>query len=186
MFCPKCARPAADEVQFCQQCGQPLGEVRKAMEAGGAAEVPGSRRAKRLAALRGRKGVRQGFKLVLLALVMLSLFPFAESLSVELIPPAENTRLDDLPMALFTLVIVMLFVVGLARMLYAALFEDAAEAAREEKSAPTLKAEADARALPPSQSIPAADFASRRVNTDELARPRASVTEHTTRNLRHD
>lgn len=198
MFCPKCARPAADAVQFCQQCGQQLGEVRKLLGEGGAAEVAAGGRAKRAARLRDREGVRQGFKLSLLALLVLPFFPLVQALFGELIPSAENTRLDELPLELFGTFVFVLFVAGLARMLYAALFEGKAEQVGAEQgkgeqgAAPGRPAEElsgarDRHALPPSHSIPAADFASRRVSTADLAAaPRRSVTEHTTRGLRRE
>jgi hypothetical protein len=172
-------------VQFCQQCGQPLAEVRKVIEEGAALLPPEVASFGPTPAVR-RKGVRQGFKLVLLALLVLPFYPLVETLLRELIPSVENTRLDELPLELFGTLILTLFLAGLARMLYAFLFEGKAEQAPAEKPAPVLPSEPERQALPPSHSIPAADFASRRVRTDELPRPRTSVTEHTTRGLRRE
>jgi len=188
MFCPKCARPAAEGVQFCQQCGQQLGEVRKVLEAGGAGEVAAGGGAKGAGRLRDRGGVRQGFKLSALALLLLPFFPPVEMLLRELIPSRENTRLDELPLELFGTLILVLFVAGLARMLYAVLFEGkAGQGGALEEPAKEVSGARDRQALPPSQSIPAADFASRRVSTADLAAtPRRSVTEHTTRGLRRE
>ena len=189
MFCPKCSREAAEEVQFCQQCGQQLGEVRRLLGAGGAAQAAGGGLAKTPARLRDRKGVRQGFKLSLLALLILPFFPVVETLTGALIPSAEDTRLDELPMGLFGTLVFVLFAAGLARMLYAFLFEGRAD---EQGAAPAepareLPGAGDRQALPPSHTTPAADFASRRVSTADLvATPRRSVTEHTTRGLRRE
>jgi len=174
-------------VQFCQQCGQQLGEVRKALEAGGAAEVAAGESAKTPARLRDRKGMRQGFKLSALALLLLPFFPLAEALLRALIPSRENTRLDELPLELFSTLILVLFLAGLARMLYAFLFEGREEkSAAHGESAKELSGARERHALPPSHTIPAADFASRRVSTADLAAPRRSVTEHTTRGLRKE
>lgn len=191
MFCPKCARPAAEGVQFCQQCGQQLGEVRRILEAGGAAGVAEGGPAKRAGRLRDRRGMRQGFKLSALALLILPFFPVVETLTGALIPSAENTRLDELPMGLFGTLVFVLFAAGLARMLYAFLFEGgagepAAGGPAADEPEKELSGARGQQALPPSHTRPAADFASRRVSTADLAAPRVSVTEHTTRGLREE
>lgn len=194
MFCPKCSKPIADEVQFCQQCGFALEGVKRLLERGGneseAVAVKGRRRT--LSAR--QKGYRQGFKLVLLALLILPFYPLVEGLLESLIPSVENSRLDELPLELFGTALFVIFVGGLARMLYARMFESV-EAARESEASgaceiedaerPSLFSTFDVRQLPPAQSIPVEGFAARRVNTADLAKPR-SVTEHTTRSLRPD
>lgn len=183
MFCPKCARPVTGEVQFCQQCGTALGEVRNLLEAGAGADESVAVEKKIEGKSPRQKGYRQGFVLVLVALLGLLSSPLVEVLLASLIPSVENTRLDELPLELFGVALVVLLAAGLARVLYARLFESAEASPREEPA--RLSGRAEARALPPSQSIPAEEFFAGRVNTADFAKP-ASVTEHTTRSLRID
>lgn len=185
MFCPKCARPLAEGVQFCQQCGMALEGVRKLLEDGGEAGGGVVRKSRALSPR--RKGYRQGFLLVLLVALILPFYPLAEGLSDSLIPSAENTRLDELPMELFGTALFVLFVAGLARLLYARLFEsvELPEESSGKAEGRRLFGEPEPRALPPSRSVPAEDFVAAPVNTADLAKPR-SVTEHTTRSLRMD
>lgn len=188
MFCPKCSRPVADGVQFCQQCGLALEGVRRVMGGvEGESEAVAVKGEARWLSPR-RRGYRQGFKLVLLALLGLPLYPLVEGLLESLIPSAENTRLDELPLELFVTALFVVFVGGLLRMLYARMFESVeapAEVEGEGETPPRMFGAFERRALPPTQSIPVEDFTARRVNTADLAKPR-SVTEHTTRSLRID
>lgn len=188
MFCPKCSRPVADGVQFCQRCGLALERVRRVL--GGvegepeAVAVEGTARA-----LSPRlRGYRRGFKLVLLALLLLPFYTLVEGLLESLMPSVENTRLDELPLELFGTALLVAFAGGLLRMLYARVFESGEAPAEPEGEAgtrPRVFGAFGGRALPPARSIPAEDFTSRRVSTADLAKPR-SVTEHTTRSLRID
>ena len=179
MFCPKCARPLAEGVQFCQQCGLALEGVRELVE-GVTVEKRAVGRSPR------REGYRRGFILAVVALLILPFYPVVENLLGALIPSVENSRLDELPLGLFTVALFVLFAAGVARMLYARLFESAEaseEPAREKGT--RLPGRTEERQLPPSQSIPVEEFFAGRVNTADLAEPR-SVTEQTTRSLRID
>ncbi len=125
MFCPKCSRPVADDVQFCQQCGLALEGVKRIVEGvGGNAEAVAVEGKARGLSPRS-KGYRLGFKLVLLVLLELPFYPVVEGLLSSLIPGDENTRLDELPLELFVTTLFVIFAAGLARMLYARLFESA-------------------------------------------------------------
>jgi hypothetical protein len=184
MFCPKCSGPLAAGVQYCQRCGLAVEGVRSLVLEGGGEEGAGAGGAPR------RRGYGQGFKLLLLAALLLLLHPLAELLFGSLIPGVENSRLDELPMELFNAALLILSVCGVARLLYARLFErgeaaPAAEDAAEGGGAERLFAPRGGRALPHARSTPAADYFGSRVDTADLAAPR-SVTEHTTRSLRND
>jgi|SRR5688572_8382592 len=185
MFCPKCSRPLAAGVQFCQQCGLAVEGVRSLLREGGGEEGEGAGAAARGPSPR-RRGYGQGFKLVLLAALLLLLRPLAEGLFGSLIPSVENSRLDELPMELFNTALILLFVCGLARMLYARLFEGGEAAASgggvEGEGPERLSAPRGVNALPHARATPAADYFAGRADTADLAAPR-SVTEHTTRSL---
>ena len=191
MFCPKCAKPVADDVQFCQQCGLALEGLKRLLEGGGEAEAVAVRGKPRGLSPR-RKGYRQGFKLVLLALLILPFYPVVEGFLAWLIPSVENSRLDELPLELFVTALFVAFAGGLLRMLYARMFESAEPPAEpssefkfEDEPKPRGLGAFGRRVLPPSKGVPVEDFAARRVNTADLAKPR-SVTDHTTRSLRLD
>ena len=191
MFCPKCSRPVGDGVQFCQQCGLALEGVRRALEGGEVESEAVVVKGKARALSPRQRGYRQGFKLVLLALLVLPFYPVVEGLLSSLIPSVENTMLDELPLWLFSTMLFVVFMGGLLRMLYARMFEGVeapAETEGDEGARPRMfgaGVRGGRRALPPTQSIPVEDFTARRVNTADLAKPR-SVTEHTTRSLRID
>lgn len=188
MFCPKCARHITDDVQFCPQCGFTLATVRKLLASEGALEKPDADTTARGLSPR-RKGIRQGFKLIILCLLLLPLNKIIELLGGELWPSVENSRLHDLPMELFNTLLFVLFAGGLLRMLYARLFESRAahEEAEDEEAQRTQLGGASGRgALPPAQGVPASEFTARRVDTGDILQPRRSVTEHTTRSLHAD
>jgi hypothetical protein len=189
MFCPKCSRAVAGDGQFCRQCGLALEGVRKMLEGGeGGTEAVVVEEKKRVLSPRQR-GYRLGFKILLLVLLMLPFYPVVEAFLGWLIPSAENTRLDELPLELFDTVLLVAFLGGLFRMLYARVFESnesaTAAADDEDEARPRSLGAFGRRALPASQSIPVEDFTARRVDTADLSKPR-SVTEHTTRSLRAD
>lgn len=191
MFCPKCARPVAEGAQFCQQCGLALEGVRRALEGGEVESEAVAVKGKARALSPRQRGYRQGFKLVVLALLVLPFYPVVEGLLSSLIPNAENTLLDELPLWLFNAMLFVVFAGGLSRILYARMFESVEATAGiegEEEAGPRMLGaivRGGRRALPPTQSIPVEEFTARRVNTADLAKPR-SVTEHTTRSLRID
>jgi hypothetical protein len=186
MFCPKCSRPITDDVLFCKQCGLALEGVRAIVGGGDFREsLDKARGAKARVHTPRQKGVRQGFKLVILALLILPFYSVVEGLFGSLIPSVENTRLDELPMELFGALLFIIFIIGLARMLYARLFESVAVSECQDDGEARLFGTSSRSALPPAQSIPAADYVAQRVSTADLAQPR-SVTEHTTRSLRAD
>ncbi len=172
MYCPQCAQPQpADALQFCSQCGFPTESVQQLINAGGRLELltppPGA------SELTPRqRGVRQGVKLVLLSLALVpayfllaALFPAHDQL-IE--AHASDTPFEKISEAL----LITLFLFGLARIIYARLFERGAENAAETPTqAATLNAAAN-YALPPAQSIPASGFGAWRAQTGEMAERR--------------
>lgn len=150
MFCPNCSQENSnDATQFCSKCGFNLKGVREIIKKGGA-EVEVSNR---------QKGVRQGVKLILLSLI---LFPALVLLSA-MFPPNDvlvesspsSTWFEQIGWAtLWTI-----FLSGVARILYAVIFELNTAAVKEKtKPVKQIKTETAKNALPPQESIPVSDF----------------------------
>ncbi len=184
MHCPQCGQQqVSGELRFCSRCGFPLGGVSELLANGGSLpllqpETTGGpkRRSPRY------EGVRQGVTLLFLGAVLVPLLGILYSFS-------NNSLLE----VLVPITAVLFFVGGFLRILYAAIFEEAAPATYVPKSAALpyvspaastqLGAGAPPRgtALPPAQSVPVSSWRQRH-NTAEIVRP-PSVTEHTTRLL---
>jgi hypothetical protein len=176
MFCPKCSQPqVSDETQYCPRCGLPLGDVKRVLE-GGAVGRGESELSPR------QRGVRQGATLMLLCVILLpayvllaALFP-AEDRLVESSP--SDTPFEKISQA----VLLTIFMAGLARVLYARLFQRGAGPAEEDETETAgLKGSASGHALPPAQAVPVSGFGAWRADTGEMAR--RGVTEHTTHSL---
>jgi hypothetical protein len=184
MHCPQCGQQqASSELRFCSRCGFPLGGVMELMANGGVIpqyQAPADAAPK---VSPRRKGVQQGVALVFLAAVLTPLF-------------AVLNNYLNFPEILIALVAIIGFVGGPLRILYAAIFEEAAPQkviyvnqpqpgipAYTQPQPPPQRAMADVnrgRTLPPPQSIPVSNW--RRPDTSELVHP-PSVTENTTRLL---
>ncbi|HLL77547.1 MAG TPA: zinc ribbon domain-containing protein [Pyrinomonadaceae bacterium] len=176
MFCPKCGQQQiVEEVRYCPRCGFTLGLVAELLANNGmmpAHLVPGDPLARELSPQ--RRGLRQGGTLVIVGAALtpiLALLRLAIGLDTEVI--------------LFGVIVL---IVGIARLLYAALFEEgggmrpgALPPSQQQTAAPPLQPSQPHAALPQRQPPAPVDF--RRGDTAELVAPPASVTENTTRLL---
>jgi hypothetical protein len=180
MFCPQCGqRQAANEVRFCSSCGFPLAGVSEVLARGGQLHVPAAPGG--LSQLSPRqKGIRKGAMLMLSTMLVV---PLVAIISVFITGAPEIFA----PIAAITC-----FVGGLLRIVYALMFEESAPAASPASAqvyAPAamppnyLGTPERVSALPPPHSAPATPARPPRFDTGELAPPRASVTDHTTRLL---
>lgn len=175
MFCPECGQQqASNDVRFCSRCGFQLAGVTGLLATRGAyapeptAPAPESPR---------RQGVRQGAKFLLFGIFLIPVLALLGEFSRGRLP-------DELPV-----VGVILFLGGLLRLIYAALFEEgpyrrqaAPQAFYVPPGAPPLGARPHAAAnLPPAQTPPARDYAFRPDTAEISYRP--SVTEHDTQLL---
>lgn len=162
MFCPNCSQENSNEaMQFCSKCGFNLKGVRQIFE-NGVEENEISNR---------QKGIRQGVKLILVSLI---LFPAFVLLSA-MFPPNDvlvesspsNTWFEQIGwMVLWTIALS-----GVARILYAVVFEQNSVIASEKtKQTKQIKTETAKNALPPQQSIPVSDFGKWKT-TDDLYDP---------------
>jgi hypothetical protein len=186
MYCPKCSQPQASaETQFCSRCGVRLNDLSKMVLADGTTHVSQSKTNEADLSPR-RKGVRQGVALMLLSVILIpayillaALFPANDRL-VE--SSVSDTPFEKISQAiLFTI-----FMLGLARALYARLFLQgfSLEEEGDEAEAFHLKSATNYE-LPPAQSFPVSGFGSWRADTGEIAQPRRA-REHTTKSLDAD
>lgn len=176
MYCPRCGQQqVVNEVNYCARCGFLLGGVAVLLANEGAwpAHVAPPQSGP-LPVTPRRKGVRQGGMLMFLGA---ALVPILGILGVSTGIGGE-----------FALLGVILFIAGLARLLYAAVFQDNYPEAQPGALPPTQQPgappfqPAQARASLPQHHAPA-PTSFRRRDTAELVRPPASVTENTTRLL---
>ena len=165
MFCPRCSQQqTSDEVRFCPDCGFQLNLVSELLSTNGALVTREAEGRAKPPFLR-RKGIRIGAKLIFLSLFLL---PLAILFSVRL----------DSPIPFIAPFII--FLMGLAQVLYTLLFEQHDRSEMPEAQGAGLRAERRFT-LPAAQAAPITINDSRR-NTAEMVRP-PSVTEHTTQLL---
>lgn len=183
MYCPKCAQPQViEETQFCSHCGLSLNNLKEMVLADGKAKLEQSEQAGPKYSPQ-QKGVRQGVTLMLLSVILIpayillaALFPANDRLVESAV---SDTPFEKISQAL----LLTIFLLGMARMLYARFFQ---EAGIVEGSAETgleqLRGSSANHVLPPAQGAPVSNFGSWRANTGEIAQP-LSVSEHTTKSL---
>jgi hypothetical protein len=170
MHCPKCGQKQfSADAHFCKNCGFSLDRVKELLIGDNLLPSPEKESQKPGESPR-RKGVRQGFRLLLICLVL------------AVLTALVSRRANPLPM--------LFFMAGILRILYAVIFQ--AGTPRKKKHTDSLPfapiitkqlgTATRGSALPPLQRAPFAAFNTRRVDTAEMVRP-PSVTEHTTRLL---
>ena len=177
MHCPQCGQQqVSDEVRFCSRCGLSLAAVARLIEGGGHLAELGEGEGRGLS--ERQRGMRKGMIYMAGGLGFCGL--------AGLLTAIKEDFFVLLPVGL------LIFIVGLMRMLYGMLLEDDAPRATTDKAAaaktpPALegsRARADA-ALPPARGFSAADLPRRRAETAEMSTP-PSVAESTTRLLENE
>ena len=182
MYCPKCSQPqVSNDTQFCSRCGLPLHDVKEVVLSDGKTK---NRSVSDEGHLSPRqKGIRHGVALMLLSLILIpayillaALFPAHDRL-IEGSP--SDTPFEKISQALlFTI-----FMFGLARVLYAYLFQQGSKVREEhDTDISQMKGSAANYELPPAQSIPVSGFGSWRTSTGEVVQPR-TARKHTTNSL---
>lgn len=174
MYCPRCGQQqVVDEIRFCPRCGFTLGFVSELLANNGMLPshlVPHNPLALELSPR--RRGVRQGGMLMIVGAALTPILGII----------GATTGIGG-EMALIGVVI---FIAALARLLYAAIFEEAHAAAAlpphaQQPTAPHFQPAPPRAALPHHQAPTPTSF--RRGDTAEIVAPPASVTENTTRLL---
>jgi hypothetical protein len=158
-------------MRFCKSCGFPLDGVRELLGSGGNSSTIEKESHKPRQSPR-RKGVRQGFILLFIVMVLMPLTMLVDR-QFNFLPP-------------------MFLMAGLMRILYAVIFEEGAPRKKQQQfnTLPDVAQSTNGQlgtatrgtALPPAQSIPVTAFNARRGDTREMVNP-PSVTEHTTKLL---
>lgn len=177
MFCPRCGQQqVVEDVRFCPRCGFTLGFVAELLANNGMVPshlMPNNPLASELSPR--RRGLRQGGMWVL---VGAALIPILGILGAATDIGGEMALLG-----------VILFIAGLARLLYAAIFQDNYLAAQHSALSPQppsgaqLFQPAQPRASLPQRQAPAPTSFRRRDTAELVAPPPPSVTENTTRLL---
>lgn len=165
MFCPKCSQPqVSDEVQFCSRCGLPLRNLKELVSSEGKTRLKTSRGDKDLLSAR-QNGTRQGVMLMLLSVILLpayillaALFPANDRLIESAV---SDTPFEKISQAL----LLTIFLLGLARLLYARIFQSAAV---DDNSPIHLETSAN-YSLPAAPGTPVTGLGAWRQNTGELA-----------------
>jgi hypothetical protein len=172
MFCPRCGQQqVVEEVRFCPRCGFTLGFVWELLANNGMMPshlVPDNPLARELSPR--SRGLRQGGRLMFVGAALVPI--------VALVVAMTGLNPE------FILAGLIVFVAGLARLLYAAIFEEGHAAARpgaQQHAAPPFQPAPPRASLPQHQAPTPTSF--RRGDTAELVAPPASVTENTTRLL---
>lgn len=177
MFCPRCGQQqVVEDVRFCPRCGFTLGFVTELLVNNGVLPphlVPSNLPAREPSPR--RKGVRQGGMVMLIGA---ALTPILGIIGAATGIGGEAALLG-----------VIFFIIGLARLLYAAIFEEGHAAPlaalpphAQQPAAPSFQPAQPRGALSPQHHVPT-PTSFRRGDTAELVAPPASVTENTTRLL---
>lgn len=184
MHCPKCGQAqVSDEVRYCSRCGFPLRGVTELLASGGTLPtlVANNNNEPNLMSPR-RKGARQGGKLMLVGAFLVPILALMHAI-IGL--PGE-----------FLIIGLIIFLIGLARLLYAAIFEDrtAIEVLPDQMNvvhAPPLMSQLGTSAQPrgvlssPPPMSSVESYRPPQVNTADMAY-RPSITENTTRLLEQE
>jgi hypothetical protein len=166
MHCPRCGQgQASGDMRYCSRCGFPLAGVSQLLATGGTEALP-----QPAAESPKRRGVKQGAIVIFVAMALAPL----------LAPLLEEVG---------AVIIGTLFMAGMMRMLYAALFQEGAPratapVAHQQFGQHYVQPPPRQAALPPPYAPPA-EFPRERVKTAELVEP-PSVTENTTRLLEEE
>jgi hypothetical protein len=181
MYCPKCGQSQVSvEVRFCSRCGFPLVAVTDLLLTGGAlpvgAQAPSHAGTPPIS--RRRRGVKQGVGLLLVGIFLL---PFFGIMHETIGLPTE-----------FMAIGVIVMMLAVLRLIYAAFFEDGTPRATPTQFAPPqaftppfasrLQAGAQESLPPAQQGALINDYRQPQVHTAEIMHP-PSVTDHTTRLL---
>jgi hypothetical protein len=169
MYCPKCGQQQiADNTRFCSRCGLPIDGLAHWL----AGDEPPAIRDKGLAVAVSprRKGIRRGAKLMFLSAVLTPVFVLL------------SVFIDGAEPLIFPF---MLFLAGLAVILYSSIFTEKSTTKTTQARPAELVSAFGSSALPTASN----PWANRRrgpdVRTAELVQP-PSVTENTTKLLRDD
>lgn len=165
MYCPKCSQPQVSaEVQFCSRCGLPLLNLKELVSYVGKTRLKTSPEDNDVLSPR-QKGTRQGVMLLLLSIILIpayillaALFPANDRLIES---AASDTPFEKISQAL----LLTIFLLGLARLLYARVFQSAAV---DDNSPIHLETSAN-YSLPAAPGTPVTGLGAWRQNTGEIA-----------------
>lgn len=177
MFCPQCGQQQPSEaVRFCKRCGMSLDRLAKFVERNGELNVG------EVTEGRGLTPRQRGTRVGLLVMVSGLLFGGIAALLTAI----KNDLFVLLPLA------ALVFTVGVMRLLYGLLLEGDAPRRKDASAAPggeprpPIERRRTAARLPHARAVPVPTPATSRADTSDMAAPRGSVTEQTTRLLEEE
>ena len=165
LYCPKCSQPqVSDEVQFCSRCGLPLLNLKELVSSAGKIRLKVSQEDKDVLSSR-QKGTRQGVLLILLSAILIpayillaALFPANDRLIESAVSDTPFEKISQASL-------LTIFLLGLARLLYAQIFQSAAVDANS-----PIHLETSANdSLPAAPGTPVTGLGAWRQNTGEIA-----------------
>ncbi len=166
MYCPKCSQPqVSDAVQFCSRGGLPLLNLKEMVSSHGKTRLETSNKDKDTLSSRQR-GTRLGVMLMLLSVILIpayillaALFPANDRLIESSV---SDTPFEKISQAL----LLTIFLLGLARLLYARIFQSAAV---DESHSPIYLETSPNYSLPEAPGTPVTGLGVWRQNTGEIA-----------------
>jgi hypothetical protein len=166
MYCPKCSQPqVSEEVQFCSRCGLPLLNLKELVAPQGNTSVKSSTKHQDELSSR-QKGTRQGVMLMLLSVILIpayilvaALFPANDRLIESSV---SDTPFEKISQAL----LLTIFLLGLARLLYARIFQSAVV---DVNHSPIHLETSRNYSLPAAPGTPVPGLGAWRQNTGEIA-----------------
>ena len=176
MYCPRCGQQqSADSMRFCSRCGLPMEGTMHLLANGGMLPLFQQSGGEKTISPR-RRGVKQGAMIMLLGVLLVPILGVFSSFA-----PGRLSNVFEFFCAISAL---LCFLGGPLRMLFAAIFEEAAPSMhftpQMSYKVPAAGPPPHVSALPPPAVNPASQW--RRPDTGEM-QPRASVTDSTTQLL---
>jgi len=151
MFCPKCSEPlTTDEGRFCSRCGLPITGLAQLVSANSETKAKADTTPR-------QKGIRQGVVLMSLSILLIpayfllaALFPAKDRLIESSV---SDTPFEKISQAL----LLTMFLLGLARVLYARFFQSDTFVAEQSAAAPLIEGSVN-YSLPAAQGTPVSGF----------------------------
>lgn len=165
MYCPKCSQEQVSaEVQFCSRCGLALLNLKEIVLGSNKRIVKEPERISPR-----QKGKRQGVLVMLLSIILIPAYILLAALFPANDRLVESSVSDSPFEKISQAVLITVFLLGLARLLYARIFQTASTDAGEEVAAVRFQNSSENYSLPHARTNPVSGFGSWR-ETGEIVK----------------